>query len=164
MAISTNGTNGASKAGKPFPPGVHVPSLTWFLDDYNQEVDWDTQRKHLSFLIGSGLHGSKSPNKLLQVTKSLTSTVVLAGTNGEAVALTATEKAKLVSITRELAVSLGRPDLTVILGCGGGSTRAVIEETKLAKEAGADYALVMVPSYFHFAMNEEAIVAFFREV
>ena len=91
----------------------------------------------MSFLIGSGLHGSKSPNKLLQVTKSLTSTVVLAGTNGEAVALTATEKAKLVSITRELAVSLGRPDLTVILGCGGGSTRAVIEETKLAKEAGA---------------------------
>jgi len=147
MAISTNGTNGASKAGKPFPPGVHVPSLTWFLDDFNQEVDWDTQRKHLSFLIGSGLHG-----------------IVLAGTNGEAVALTATEKAKLVSITRELAVSLGRPDLTVILGCGGGSTRAVIEETKLAKEAGADYALVMVPSYFHFAMNEEAIVAFFREL
>ncbi|KAG4428441.1 hypothetical protein IFR05_016079 [Cadophora sp. M221] len=146
MAIS-NGTNGVSKAGKPFPPGVHVPSLTWFLDDANQEIDWDTQRKHISFLIESGLHG-----------------IVLAGTNGEAVALSATEKGKLVSTTRELAISLGRPDLTVILGCGGGSTRAVIEETKLGKEAGADYALVMVPSYFHFAMDEDAIVAFFREL
>lgn len=90
--------------------------------------------------------------------------VVLAGTNGEAVALTAAEKSKLVSTTRELAIQLGRPDMPVILGCGGGSTRAVIEETRLGKAAGADYALVMVPSYFHFAMNEDAIVSFFREV
>lgn len=30
--------------------------------------------------------------------------------------------------------------------------------------AGADYALVLVPSYFHFAMTQDAIVAFFQEV
>lgn len=78
--------------------------------------------------------------------------------------LSAAEKAKIVSTTRELAIQLGRPDLTIILGCGGGSTKAVIDETILGKEAGADYALVMVPSYFHFAMTEDAIVAFFREV
>lgn len=54
----SNGTNGA-KSARPFPPGVHVPSLTWFLDDSRQEIDWDTQRKHLSFLIKSGLHGSR---------------------------------------------------------------------------------------------------------
>ncbi|RDL33017.1 Uncharacterized protein BP5553_08456 [Venustampulla echinocandica] len=150
MAISqTNGANGTNgtKAAKTFPPGVHVPSLTWFLDDSTQEIDWDTQRKHISFLVESGLHG-----------------IVLAGTNGEAVALTAAEKSKLVSTTRELAIQHGRPDLTVTLGCGGGSTRAVIDETILGKEAGADYALVMVPSYFHFAMNEDAIVAFFQEL
>lgn len=58
MAIThTNGTNG-STVGKPFPPGVHVPSLTWFRDTANQEIDWDVQQKHLSFLIESGLHGS----------------------------------------------------------------------------------------------------------
>ena len=34
----------------------------------------------------------------------------------------------------------------------------------MATEAGADYAIVLVPSYFHFAMNEDAIVAFFQEV
>jgi hypothetical protein len=54
---ATNGTNG-SKPGKSFPPGVHVPSLTWFKDTPEQEIDWDVQRKHLSFLIESGLHGS----------------------------------------------------------------------------------------------------------
>jgi len=91
-------------------------------------------------------------------------TVVLAGTNGEAVTLSPSEKSRLVKTTRELAIQLGRPELTVILGCGGGSTHQVIEETRLAKESGADFALVLVPSYFHFAMNEDAIVEFFEEV
>ncbi|KAH8764598.1 hypothetical protein BGZ57DRAFT_990586 [Hyaloscypha finlandica] len=145
MAIS-NGTNG-KKAGKPFPPGVHVPSLTWFSDTPNQEIDWEVQEKHLSFLIESGLHG-----------------IVLAGTNGEAVTLSPSEKSQLVKTTRELSIRLGRPELTVILGCGGGSTRQVIDETRLAKDSGADFALVLVPSYFHFAMNEDAIVAFFEEL
>lgn len=144
----TNGANGfSSKAGKPFPPGVYVPSLTWFLDDSKQTIDWEVQKKHLSFLISSGLHG-----------------IVLAGTNGEAVTLSAAEKSQLVRTTRDLAIQLGRPDLAIILGCGGGSTRAVIEEAELGAAAGADYALVMVPSYFHFAMTDDAIVAFFQEL
>ncbi|KAF4903474.1 putative 4-hydroxy-2-oxoglutarate aldolase [Colletotrichum fructicola] len=134
-------------AAKSFPPGIHVPSLTWFADDSNQEIDWAVQTKHLEFLVKSGLHG-----------------VVLAGTNGEAVTLTADEKTALVQKTREIAVAAGRPDLTITLGCGGQSTRAVIAETHLAKAAGADYALVLVPSYFHFAMNEAAIVGFFEEL
>jgi 4-hydroxy-2-oxoglutarate aldolase len=90
--------------------------------------------------------------------------VVLAGTNGEAVTLTSEEKARLVRTTREIATRLNRPDVAVTLGCGGQSTRDVIAETIVAKEAGADFALVLVPSYFHFAMNEEAIVGFFQEL
>jgi len=50
------------------------------------------------------------------------------------------------------------------LGCGGQCTRDVIDETKLAKESGADFALVLVPSYFHFAMDEAAMIGFFQEV
>lgn len=94
----------------------------------------------------------------------LTILVVLAGTNGEAVTLSHSEKSDLVSTTRKLASELGRPDVTITLGCGGQSTREVIAETRLAAEAGADFALVLVPSYFHFAMNEDAIVEFFQEV
>ena len=71
--------------------------------------------------------------------------VVLAGTNGEAVALTAAENSKLVRLSREIAVRSGRPDLTLVLGCGGQCTRDVIDETRLAKDAGADFALVLVP-------------------
>jgi len=73
------------------------------------------------------------------------------------------EKSDLVSTTRKIASELGRSDVTVTLGCGGQSTREVIAETRLAAEAGADFALVLVPSYFHFAMNEDAIVEFFQE-
>lgn len=46
-------------SAKSFPPGIHVPSLTWFLDNDSQEIDWDVQTAHLEFLVKSGLHGSK---------------------------------------------------------------------------------------------------------
>jgi hypothetical protein len=55
---SANGTNGSTH-GKSFPRGVHVPSLTWFRNTTSQDIDWEVQRKHLSFLIESGLQGSK---------------------------------------------------------------------------------------------------------
>jgi 4-hydroxy-2-oxoglutarate aldolase len=78
--------------------------------------------------------------------------------------LSSDEKAELVRLTRRIAVEAGRPDLPITLGCGGQSTRDVISETRMAAEAGADFALVLVPSYFHFAMSQDAIVAFFQEV
>lgn len=47
------------QVARPFPPGIHVPSLTWFSNDYSQEIDWDLQERHLNFVITSGLHGGK---------------------------------------------------------------------------------------------------------
>ncbi|KAI5468063.1 hypothetical protein BGZ63DRAFT_345710 [Mariannaea sp. PMI_226] len=132
---------------KAYPPGVHVPSLTWFRDDATQSIDWNLQKQHLEFLISSGLDG-----------------IVIAGTNGEAVTLSADEKRQLIQMTREIAAQVGRPLLPITLGTSGHSTRDVIAETHLAKEAGADYVLVLVPSYFHFAMTQDAIVAFFEEL
>jgi dihydrodipicolinate synthase/N-acetylneuraminate lyase len=80
------------------------------------------------------------------------------------VALTREEKSKLIRTTREIAVRLGRPALTITAGTSGQCTRDVIAETQLAQEAGADFALVLVPSYFHFSMTQEAIMAFFEEL
>ena len=34
----------------------------------------------------------------------------------------------------------------------------------MAAEAGADFALVLVPSFFHFALDQDAIIGFFQEV
>lgn len=69
-----------------------------------------------------------------------------------------------MKLAKTVANDAGRPDVTIILGCGGQCTRDVITETVAAYEAGADYALVLVPSYFHFAMDQAAIIAFFEEV
>jgi dihydrodipicolinate synthase/N-acetylneuraminate lyase len=100
----------------------------------------------------------------LQVYNLTTSTVVLAGSNGEAVTLSTAEKTSLVQLTRKLAARLNRPDVTITLGCGGQSTHHVIDDTVAAHQAGADFAMVLVPSYYHFAMDSAAIVSFFEEV
>lgn len=50
---------GSMAKSKPFPPGIHVPSLTWFRDDATQEIDWDLQKQHIEFLISSGLDGGE---------------------------------------------------------------------------------------------------------
>lgn len=132
---------------KPALEGIHVPSLTFFTSSPKQEIEWDTQKKHLRFLIASGVHG-----------------IVLAGTNGEAITLSRSEKSDLVRATREAARDLGKPDLPIGLGTSGTSTRDVLEDCVAAKEAGADYALVLVPSFFHFAMTKDAVCEFFEEV
>ena len=148
--MPSNGTlhngNGAAQEYS-FPPGIHVPSLTWFKNDQNQDIDWDVQEKHFEFLISNGLHG-----------------IVIAGTNGEAATLSSTEKTQLVQKARKTAQRLGRGDLPITLGGVAGSTRDAIQQTIEAKDAGASAFLALVPSYFHFAMNQDAIVAFFQEL
>lgn len=71
---------------------------------------------------------------------------------------------KLISLTREVAIQCGRKDLPIIIGTVGQTTREIIEQLRAAKEAGADYGLVLTPSYFHFAMDPAAITKFFQEV
>lgn len=47
---------------KAYPPGLHAPSVTFFLPDGDrQEIDWATQEKHLDYLTKSGVHGSMRP-------------------------------------------------------------------------------------------------------
>jgi dihydrodipicolinate synthase/N-acetylneuraminate lyase len=142
--FANGASNGTSYA---FPPGIHVPSLTWFGNDKNQEIDWDVQEKHFEFLISNGLHG-----------------IVIAGTNGEAATLGSAEKTQLVQKCRKTAQRLGRGDLPITIGGVAGCTRDAIRQTVEAKEAGATAYLAIIPSYFHFAMDQTAIIAFFQEL
>lgn len=139
--------NGAASINYSFPPGIHVPSLTWFGNDKQQEIDWAVQEKHFEFLISNGLHG-----------------IVIAGTNGEAATLSSAEKTKLVQTCRKTAQRLGRGDLPITIGGVAGCTRDAIQQTIEAKEAGANAYLALVPSYFHFAMDQAAITTFFQEL
>jgi len=140
-------TSNGTSSQYTYPPGIHVPSLTFFKTSKRQEIDWDTQNKHIAFLIQSGVHG-----------------IVLAGTNGEAMPMTRAEKCELVQATRKIAEEQGKPRFPITVGTSGISTRDVVDDCEAAKEAGADYALVLVPSFFHFAMTKDAICDFFEEV
>lgn len=90
--------------------------------------------------------------------------VVIAGSSGESCALTLAEKSQLVKRTREIAQANGRQDFTITVGCWAGCTRDIIDQTVAAHQSGADFALVLVPSVFHWAQDESTIVGFFREV
>ena len=48
-------SNGATQ--RAFPPGIHGPSVSFFNDNDQQDIDWVTQERHLEYLVTSGLHG-----------------------------------------------------------------------------------------------------------
>jgi hypothetical protein len=60
------GSLGSSSMAKVYPPGIHVPSLTWFKDGDEQAIDWEVQEKHIRFLVDSGLHGSSLAYPLIR--------------------------------------------------------------------------------------------------
>lgn len=89
-------------------------------------VDEDSLKAFVEWQIAEGSHG-----------------LVPCGTTGEVATLTAAEHRRVIEIAVEVAA--GR--VPVIAGCGTYSTAASIERVKLAKEIGADAALVVVPYY-----------------
>ncbi|WP_426267646.1 4-hydroxy-tetrahydrodipicolinate synthase [Sphingomonas sp. LHG3443-2] len=90
-----------------------------------------------------------------QVTEG-SSGLVPCGTTGEVATLTADEHAAVVKATIEAAA--GR--VPVIAGCGSYSTAESLRKMKVAKELGADAALVVVPYYNK--PSQAGIAAHFR--
>ncbi|KAK4699291.1 4-hydroxy-2-oxoglutarate aldolase, partial [Phenoliferia sp. Uapishka_3] len=131
---------------RPFPNGVYCPLITPFLE--NEELDipaWETQVLRLA-KAGMGL--------------------VLLGTNGEASHLSDEERVTLISSARKTLDQNGFPDLALLVGTGAGSAHQSIKLAVQAKEAGADYSILIAPGYFAFAMgkNRGALKDFFTEV
>lgn len=89
---------------------------------------------------------------------------MIGGSSGESATLTQDEKSQLVRKTREIANANGKPDFPITVGCLAGCTRDIIEQIINGHRSGADFALVLVPGVFHWAMNQQAILDFFHEV
>ncbi|MGH9313079.1 MAG: dihydrodipicolinate synthase family protein [Vicinamibacterales bacterium] len=86
--------------------------------------------------------------------------LVTLGSNGEAPLLSEDESARVVDVVRA-----GLPrERTLIVGTGRESTRATIEATRRAAEAGADAVLVRTPSYFKSRMTADAFVTHYTAV
>jgi 4-hydroxy-2-oxoglutarate aldolase len=118
--------------------GIYPPLTTPFIDD---EVSFD---KFLENLI-------KYEMKIL-------SGYVLFGSNGENVFLTRKEKLQIIKTTRK------HTNRIIIAGTGLDSIKETISLTNDAAETGADYALIITPSFFKSEMKHHTFLNYYTKV
>lgn len=131
---------------RPLPCGIYAPTMTFF-DPDTEDLDIPTIKKHAQRLVRDGLVG-----------------LVTMGSNGEAVHCTREEKLAVTKATREALDEAGFTTTPIILGATEGSVRGTIDLCKLAVSSGADYALVLPPSYYRAQTDEEVIYNYFTAV
>lgn len=128
------------------PCGIYAPTMTFF-DHETEDLDIPTIKKHAQRLVADGLVG-----------------LVVMGSNGEAVHCTREEKLAVTKATREALDEAGFTSTPIILGATEGSVRGTIELCKLAADQGADYALILPPSYYRAQTDEEVVINYFTAV
>lgn len=131
----------------PLRPGVYAPTLTFFHSD-TEDLDTPTIRRHAVRLAKAGLVG-----------------LVTMGSNGEAGHLTHEERRTIIRETRSALVEAGFEDVPVIAGASEQSVRGTVELSRDSADAGAEYVLIIPPSYYRPAMgNEQTLYEFFTTV
>ncbi|CAK7240683.1 MAG: L-threo-3-deoxy-hexylosonate aldolase [Sporothrix thermara] len=143
---ATNGTNGHAAARRPLPCGIYAPTMTFF-DPETEELDIPTIKKHAERLVRDGLVG-----------------LVTMGSNGEAAHCTREEKIAVTKATREALDAAGFTSTPIIFGATEGSVKGTIELSRMGQAAGADYTLILPPSYFRAQMDESAVYNYFVAV
>ncbi|KAI1206329.1 aldolase [Annulohypoxylon truncatum] len=127
------------------PRGIYAPVVAFFFED--ETLDIETLKVHVTRLAEAGVAG-----------------LVIQGSNGEAPHLLHSERKEVISTAAAILKQKGRPDAVIIAGCGAQSTRETIQLCQEAQESGADYALVLSPSYWVGAMQPPTIQKFFTDV
>ena len=118
-----------------------------FFDPETEDLDLPTIRTHSVRLAKAGLVG-----------------LVTMGSNGEAVHLTRAERNQVTRATREALDEAGFLDVPVICGASEQSIRGTIILCEEGKEAGAEYALLVPPSYYRTAMDEPRLEEYYLAV
>ncbi|WVF70756.1 hypothetical protein IAT40_005550 [Kwoniella sp. CBS 6097] len=142
MPVAT--TNAQSKV---LPPGIYCPTVSFFKPTAEQELDLDTHVKHMEFLARSGIAG-----------------VVVQGSTAEAVALDYEERKTLIRTAKEAWRRVGNQGPIIAGTVGAQSSREALKMCRDAHDAGANFALVLPPSYYPAAMTPDAIQTFFEEL
>lgn len=137
----------AAKA-KPLPPGVYTPVVTLYkAGDASQPVDFEAMRKHTQALVAAGMHG-----------------LVYLGTNGELALLTAPERKAVIANAAQVIKELNKPDCPIVAGISAQSTYETIQNAKDAADAGANFGLLLPPSYWAKALSSDAQLKYYRAV
>ncbi len=107
----------------------------------NNKVDYDGFKENIRFQIENGING-----------------ILPLGTTGETPTLEEDEQRKIIRI----AVKETDKKIPVMVGTGSNSTKHTIENTKQAKQEGADIALIVTPYYNK--PTQEGIFLHFKKV
>lgn len=119
-----------------------------FFNSNTEDLDTPAIRKHAVRLAKAGLVG-----------------LVCMGSNGEAVHLTLEEKQTVIRETRAALDEANFKNVPVIAGASENSIRGTIQLTKDLAAAGAEYALIVPPSYYRYATgNDETLYEYFTAV
>jgi len=119
--------------------GIFPPVTTPFI---NNEVAYDKLVGNIKKLNSTDLAG-----------------YVVFGSNGESAFLTKEEKIKIISVAKENA----NPDKVLIAGTGSDSIKETISLSNEAAENGADYVLILTPSFYKSAMKSETFIDYFTK-
>ena len=85
---------------------------------------------------------------------------IVAGSNGESALLEDTEVIKAIQVVKRAAL----PQQLVIAGTGRQSTKATVELTAAAADAGSDAALVVTPSFYSAQMTPSSLQRYYEAV
>ena len=148
---------------RPLISGIYAPIPSFFLPH--------TEDLGASFTLGSCKLLISYPDipsfeaHLLRVT-SAGVIPLIAGSMGEAIHLSHSERVELIQVARKVLDKAGLTHVPIIAGTGAGSTRETIELTLQAAAAGADYAIVIASGYFASALanNRVALKAFWADI
>lgn len=140
----TNGNTAAAR--RPLPCGIYAPTMTFF-DPETEELDIPTIKKHAVRLAKDGLAG-----------------ITVMGSNGEAIHCTREEKVAAVRATREALDEAGFTQTPIMVGATEGSVKGTVELIKETAKVGADYVLLLPPSYYRAQTDEETIEGYFNAV
>ncbi|KAK2775705.1 hypothetical protein FQN52_003959 [Onygenales sp. PD_12] len=144
--MSSDSSNAQTRRPRSLLPGVYVPTICIF-DKKTENLDTQAIGKHAIRLAHAGVAG-----------------LAVHGSNGEAVHLSNEERVAAIETTRKALDDSGFTDMPLIVGCSAHSTREAIKLCQQAYAAGADYALVLAPSYYRPLLLPESIPEFYRDV
>lgn len=129
-------------------PGIYVPTQVFYKENTNNSsLDEKTIARHAVRMAKAGAAG-----------------IVTNGSNGEAVYLTAAERTTVTRVTRKALDEADYANLPIIVGTSDQSVAGTLALCREAAQAGGDAVLVMIPSFFKWAMSDSAIEAFFTSV
>ncbi len=116
------------------------PAVVTPFDD-KDEVNYDVLRQLVGFQAGNNSTG-----------------LLLMGSTGEAILLTADERKKIIDTVLDEA----RGKIPVMVGVAAMTTKQTIENAKYAKEAGADVGLIVQPPYIK--PKQSSLYKYFKDV